>query len=233
VFEEGGGEMTYTRRNVWDLGSDWAEPILWYARGVQAMKQRALAEPQRADISPEVAEKLKSMRFEDFERLYHTGPAQPSGDGPTTRGVGVLGNAVSVGHVGIIELAANGVPYVIEAQPSTANAAGGIIRTRYTDWLKGYDNIQLWHGRVRARWHDPSSGTYSTTRSGCGMVILGTSRAAAWWIGARCSALCRRRQMLDAIPSLKLSECRNACSQPSQFFWAWKNRSNIRSCLAV
>jgi tyrosinase len=33
------------RQNVWDLGSDWADPILWYARGVKAMKARALADP--------------------------------------------------------------------------------------------------------------------------------------------------------------------------------------------
>jgi tyrosinase len=37
--------MTYTRKNVWELGGDWAEPILWYARGVKAMKSRALNEP--------------------------------------------------------------------------------------------------------------------------------------------------------------------------------------------
>jgi len=37
--------MTLTRKNVWDLGSTWADPILWYARGVAAMKARALAEP--------------------------------------------------------------------------------------------------------------------------------------------------------------------------------------------
>jgi tyrosinase len=35
----------YTRRNVWELGSAWADPILWYARGVAAMKARAIAEP--------------------------------------------------------------------------------------------------------------------------------------------------------------------------------------------
>ncbi len=34
--------MTYTRQNVWDLGSTWAEPIYWYARGVQAMQSRPL-----------------------------------------------------------------------------------------------------------------------------------------------------------------------------------------------
>src|SRR4029078_7138821 len=34
--------MANTRQNVWALGSDWADPILWYARGVKAMKARAL-----------------------------------------------------------------------------------------------------------------------------------------------------------------------------------------------
>ena len=25
------GRMAYTRKNVWELGGDWADPILWYA----------------------------------------------------------------------------------------------------------------------------------------------------------------------------------------------------------
>jgi tyrosinase len=36
--------MSFTRQNVWELGGDWADPILWYARGVKAMKARALKE---------------------------------------------------------------------------------------------------------------------------------------------------------------------------------------------
>ncbi len=35
----------HIRKNVWELGGDWADPILWYARGVKAMKARALKEP--------------------------------------------------------------------------------------------------------------------------------------------------------------------------------------------
>lgn len=33
------------RRNVYELGSTWADDILWYARGVAAMKARALDDP--------------------------------------------------------------------------------------------------------------------------------------------------------------------------------------------
>jgi tyrosinase len=37
--------MSYTRKNVWELGGTWADPILWYARGVKAMKARPLSDP--------------------------------------------------------------------------------------------------------------------------------------------------------------------------------------------
>lgn len=37
--------MTFTRRNVHELGAAWADPVLWYARGVRAMKAKALADP--------------------------------------------------------------------------------------------------------------------------------------------------------------------------------------------
>jgi tyrosinase len=37
--------MAHTRQNVWKLGGDWADPVLWYARGVARMKARALDEP--------------------------------------------------------------------------------------------------------------------------------------------------------------------------------------------
>ena len=35
----------HIRKNVWELGGDWADPILWYARGVAAMKAHPIAEP--------------------------------------------------------------------------------------------------------------------------------------------------------------------------------------------
>jgi hypothetical protein len=111
----------------------------------EAERQRALSEPQRAGLSPEVAEKLKTMRFDEFERIYHSGGAAPP-QGQATRGL--LGDTVSVGHVGIIEVGANGIAYVIEATPQGPGNASGVIRTRYADWLNAYANIQVWHGRL-------------------------------------------------------------------------------------
>lgn len=113
----------------------------------EAERERALAEPQRAGLSPDVAEKLKAMRFEEFERIYHSGTAPPP-PGQATRGL--LGDTVSVGHVGIIEVGANGIAYVIEATPQGPGNASGVIRTRYPDWLNAYANIQVWHGRLNA-----------------------------------------------------------------------------------
>lgn len=37
--------MTYTRRNVWELGKEWNETILWYARGVAQLRERPLDAP--------------------------------------------------------------------------------------------------------------------------------------------------------------------------------------------
>jgi hypothetical protein len=114
-------------------------------RSWEASRQRALSEPAQAGISPEVAEKLKTMRFDEFERLYHTGQTQQ----PATRGVGPLADTISVGHVGIIEVGANGTAHVVEATPQGPAGTAGVIRTRYADWLNNYANIQVWHGRVR------------------------------------------------------------------------------------
>lgn len=40
----------YTRRNVWNLGGEWADTILWYARGVAKLKARAIADPTSWDF---------------------------------------------------------------------------------------------------------------------------------------------------------------------------------------
>jgi hypothetical protein len=116
-------------------------------RAWEASRQRALSEPAQAGVSPEVAEKIKAMRFDEFERLYHTESAQSPAGGPATRGV--LGDTVSVGHVGIIEVGAHGIAYVVEATPQGPAGTAGVIRTRYADWLNNYADVQVWHGRVR------------------------------------------------------------------------------------
>jgi tyrosinase len=43
--QKGRLNMSSARSNIFNLGSDWADPILWYARGVKAMKSRPLSDP--------------------------------------------------------------------------------------------------------------------------------------------------------------------------------------------
>jgi hypothetical protein len=117
-------------------------------RDWEAARQQMLADPAAAGLSPEVAEKLKTMSYDEFERFYFSGQARPPQG--TSRSAGAVGRTISVGHVGLIELDARNIPYVVEATPKRPDGTlGGVIRLRYTDWLKSYTNIQVWHGRFR------------------------------------------------------------------------------------
>ena len=111
----------------------------------ESARQQMLADPAAAGLSPDVAERLKTMSYEEFERLYFS-EQTPSPQG-RSRSAGAVGR-ISVGHVGLIELDARGIPYVVEATPKRPDGtAAGVIRIRYADWLKSYTNVQVWHGR--------------------------------------------------------------------------------------
>lgn len=64
-------EMAFTRRNVWELGGDWADPILWYARGVKAMRSRALNDPSGWRFFGA----LHGFKRELWQKLGYLGPA--------------------------------------------------------------------------------------------------------------------------------------------------------------
>jgi len=65
--------MPFTRRNVWELGNDWADPILWYARGVGAMKARALADP----TSWRFYGAIHGLDTQLWQQLGYLGPSDP------------------------------------------------------------------------------------------------------------------------------------------------------------
>ena len=116
----------------------------------EVARQQMLADPAAAGLSPEVAERLRTMSYEEFERVYFSAQTRPPTDGSTTRGVGAVSHTISVGHVGLIDVDRAGIPYVVEATPHYPDGSrGGVIRMRYAEWLKGYSNIQVWHGRFR------------------------------------------------------------------------------------
>ena len=112
----------------------------------EAARQQMLADPAAAGLSPDVAERLETMSYEEFERVYFSAQSPPPQG--ASRSAGAVGRTISVGHVGLIEVAAQGIPYVVEATPKRPDGtAAGVIRVRYADWLKSYTNIQVWHGR--------------------------------------------------------------------------------------
>jgi len=117
----------------------------------EAARQQMLANPAASGLSREVAERLRTMSYEDFTRIYFTATTEeaPSSAPPQrSRGIGAQ-QAISVGHVGVIELAPSGTAYVIEATPTYPDGtAAGVIRTLYGEWLKRYTNVQVWHGRL-------------------------------------------------------------------------------------
>ncbi|HXF54670.1 MAG TPA: YiiX/YebB-like N1pC/P60 family cysteine hydrolase [Hyphomicrobiaceae bacterium] len=124
------------------------EPASAEARQWQAERDRRLGPQTRSVQYPEVAERLRSMRYEEFERYYFEGASESA----VSRGIDIGGVKVSAGHVGIIEIGSDGMPYVIEAVPTgpLAILGGGTVqRSPYQEWLARRPDNQFWHGRLR------------------------------------------------------------------------------------
>lgn len=65
------------RRNVWELGEQWEESIIWYARGVAAMKERPLADPLGWRFFAAI-HGFNAERWQEFEYLDPATDAMPS-----------------------------------------------------------------------------------------------------------------------------------------------------------
>ena len=115
----------------------------------EAARQQLLANPA-SGLSPEVAERLRTMSYEEFERVYFSAQTQPPAGASGTRSLNAAGHIISVGHVALIEVDGSGIPYVVEATPHRPDGSrGGVLRVRYADWLKHFTDVQVWHGRFR------------------------------------------------------------------------------------
>lgn len=126
-----------------------AEQAAWERERDRLLKM----DPAESGISPEVAEKLRTMRYGDFARAYFSAPNPGEKPPPTTTGTRSAGSGewLTVGHVGFIDLDAQRRPFVVEATPrGPLTLSGGVIRAPYEKWLESYGPIQVWHGRPRA-----------------------------------------------------------------------------------
>jgi hypothetical protein len=114
----------------------------------EELRKRMRDNPQAVGLSPEVAERLGQMSYSDFEQqFFSVAPAELPRPAMTPRGAVAR---FSVGHVGLIEVQPNGGAYIVEATPFlTGGRNGGVVRVSYSEWLSGYSNIQVWHGRFR------------------------------------------------------------------------------------
>lgn len=115
---------------------------------VEWEKQRALLieAAQAPGVPPEVAERLRSLTYDQYRELYFGDP--PPGSQPRLMGAGT--RSVAVGHVAVIEIDRSGDVFVIEATPShqPGSIRGAIVRLPYKDWLAGRKGYQVWHGRL-------------------------------------------------------------------------------------
>ena len=116
----------------------------------ETARQQLLANPDTSGLPPDVAERLRAMSYEEFERLYFSAQTQPPAGASGTRSLSAAGHTISVGHVVLVEVDRSGIPYVLEATPHGQDGSrGGVLRTRYADWLKHFADVQVWHGRFR------------------------------------------------------------------------------------
>ncbi len=141
-------------------------------RAWEAARQQLLEGPAASDLSPEVAERLRTMSYAEFARVYFsatTEEAPRSAPPPRSRSLLGIRQPISVGHVGLVEVASGGTPYVIEATPTHPDGSkAGVIRTAYSDWLKRYTNIQVWHGRLGDLGAEPRRSIVAMARSQLG-----------------------------------------------------------------
>jgi hypothetical protein len=102
-------------------------------------KMNFLTRVRRGDIpgAQEIADQLDRLSYDEFRTRYLR-------DLDPTRVIPFSsGGLIAVGHVGIVEMDASGVPWVIEAllQP-------GVVRQRYSSWLEARQGEIVWHGRL-------------------------------------------------------------------------------------
>jgi len=95
-------------------------------------------EALRDPLARERAEQLRTMDFREFYAIY-AGDQEPGKPGVYS------GSGLYVGHVAIIELAADKTPWVIEA------VVPRLRRISYADWLAHRPGEYVWLARLRDR----------------------------------------------------------------------------------
>lgn len=107
----------------------WETQKATYLQAFDAVQYPSQLEMDRAAA-------IRELQYLEFRQLYLADIAQNT---PAP-----FGSAIYVGHVGIVEIARDGTPWVIEALMGR-----GVIRQTYADWLASRPRQWVWHGRLR------------------------------------------------------------------------------------
>lgn len=101
----------------------------------------ANAREQLPYFKPQDIQRLQKMQFEKFYSDYIGHKADESQ-------IHARGNVLYVGHVGIIDIDANGQPWVIEAVLENPDGRKGVFKSPYLQWLTFRPDNWVWHGRL-------------------------------------------------------------------------------------
>jgi hypothetical protein len=105
------------------------------------------------------ADRLAQLTYQQFRAQYFE-DVQP---GARTRSLNASLGRLAVGHIAILEVDADGAPWVVEATPAkTARQYDiaytrfpkGVIRMPYDEWIEEHSAYLVWHGRLRDRTAD-------------------------------------------------------------------------------
>jgi Permuted papain-like amidase enzyme, YaeF/YiiX, C92 family len=130
-----GAFVPYRSGSSTQLESDQSQ---WQRERQEFLTREAGKSAGRKSLSDSELESIRRLDFREFHARY-AGDQRPGVPGAYATGGGVY-----VGHVGIIEMEANGSTWVIEAIWGK-----GVIRQSYSDWLRGRPGEVVWHGRLR------------------------------------------------------------------------------------
>jgi hypothetical protein len=103
-------------------------------------KAQFLGKVNRGEVpgGPQVAGKIENLTYNEFRTLYLRN------EQPNEITSYSLGGVAAVGHVAIIEMDAQGEPWVIEALWTP-----GVMRQRYQAWINARFGEIVWHGRLQ------------------------------------------------------------------------------------
>jgi hypothetical protein len=127
-----GAYVPYASGGTNDLATDRADWLRARDDYVRSAERNSLSAEDEQALA-----RLRNMEYREFLALYE-GDEVPGIPGQYS------GGGFYVGHVGILDVGSDAVPWVVEALLHR-----GVVRHKYADWLKERPGEIVWHGRLK------------------------------------------------------------------------------------